>query len=145
MKNLFYLFVLGMAIVVGTGCKKDRNDPNGSDADAAAALQGKWRATQQRATVNGQPNGETIYYNGDEAIFEFSGNELKSYEGSNQAGSLRQYTWKVVNGELILREQFAASAQVYRLSFEGGNQFELLDSYKSINDQITITIRFSRK
>jgi hypothetical protein len=145
MKNIVYLFVLCFAIITSIGCKKERNDPNTSDAKATAALQGKWRATQQSATVNGQPDGETTFFNGDEAIFEFSANELISYDGSNQTASLRRYSWKVVNGELILREQFAASAQVYKLTFDGNNSFNLLDSYTSQNDQITITIRFSRK
>lgn len=145
MKKLLYFSILYLVIATGLGCKKDRSNPNNSDTEATAALQGKWRAAQQFATVNGQPDGEPTYFDGDQAIFDFSENQLKSYDGNDPSTSLRQYTFKVVNGELILREQYAASAQVYRLSFDGNNRFDLVDSYTSGEQKIVITIRFSRK
>lgn len=143
MKKLVYLILL-MGCFAMLSCKKDKPNPNGNDNDARAALFGKWRATQQSATVNGQPNGETEYFNGDEAIFEFTGNELKTYNGTDQS-SMRIYTWKVVNGELILRERYADSASVYKVSFNGNGTFYLIDKYSSLNDEIIITIVFAKK
>ena len=145
MKKTLGLFLLYLAMLASLACKKDRTNPNTSDIDASATLQGSWRATQQSATVNGQPSGQNTYFDGDQAVFEFSGSQLKSYDGNNQTAAQRQYAWKIVKGELILRQQFAASARVYQLSFDGKDQFSLIDSYTSMNDQIVITIRFSRK
>lgn len=143
MKKFIYLFLTTIVFVAGS-CKKEKMDPISSDQDAYNMLQGKWIATQQSSTTNGQPDSNTQYFNKDEAVFEFNGNELRSYNGKDQSSTLRIYSWKVVNGELLLREQYADSANVYKLSFEGSNTFSLTETYPSGGKQIAIVIRFSK-
>lgn len=144
MRKLIKVF-LAVLIVVTASCKKESSNPNENTQDAYTTLQGKWRATQQSATVNGQSNGQTEYFNGDEAIFEFTGSDLATYNGSDQSSTYRKYTWRVSNGELIIREQNSNSAKAYNLSFEGENSFVLKENYTSVNGQISITIHFVKK
>ncbi|WP_316850525.1 hypothetical protein [Pedobacter agri] len=125
-------------------CKKEKQSKEVNDQQIYTKLQGQWRATQQSSTVNGTPSGQTQNFSGNELVFKFSENELLTFNGEDKTAIVRKYSWKVINGEVFLREQYADSANIYSTSFEDDNHFLLIESYQSGNNKITITIRFSR-
>ncbi|RZK38205.1 MAG: hypothetical protein EOO90_22975 [Pedobacter sp.] len=124
-------------------CKKEQQSKEGTDQQIYTKLQGQWRATQQSSMVNGTSSGQTQNFKGNELIFKFADNELLIYNGEDKTSIVKKYSWKVVNGEVFLREQFADSARIYTTAFEDNNLL-LIESYQSGNNEITITIRFSR-
>lgn len=125
-------------------CKKDQQSKESIDQQIYTRLQGKWRATQQSSTVNGSPSGSNQNFNGNELIFKFNNTELLIYNGEDNTSPEKKYSWKVSNGEVFLRAQYADRANIYTTSFENDNHFLLIESYQSGSNQITVTIRFSR-
>jgi|GEM_PF-2538852 len=125
-------------------CKKEQQSTEGTDQQIYTKLQGQWRATQQSSTVNGSPSGQNQNFNGNELIFRFDNNVLLIYNGEDKTAIMKKYSWKVIDGEVFLREQYADSANIYTTSFEDNNHFLLVESYQSGNNKITVTIHFSR-
>ncbi|MCX3264840.1 hypothetical protein [Pedobacter agri] len=125
-------------------CKKEQPSTESIDQQIYTKLQGQWRATQKSSIVNGSPSGQTQNLNGNELIFKFNNTELLIYNGEDNTSPAKKYSWKVMNGEVFLRAQYADSANIYTTTFEDDNHFLLIESYQSGNNKISVTIRFSR-
>ena len=139
-KGLFLISLL----FISASCKRDAVDPNEDNDVAYELLQGKWLATQQAATVDGQQTNPPEDLSNMGFIYAFSGTNLQAYLEEDKEKSLRNYTWRVSGGELIMRQQYSDRADIRKISFEGNDRMILTDRYVSLGQETVLTIQFRR-
>jgi len=116
-KALLTLLMFAVTATVFTGCKKDKDDDNGS-------IEGTWRSTKEvyYATVNGTKHGDEEVENHSEArydILTLSGGKYtvkEYYDGELEDTDEGKYTYSngqlVIDGETTLKVKISGNTLV---------------------------------